>query len=56
LWDHSLRAAYEFNDRYTVYAGVNNLADQKPDFADFNYPISGVGRTFFFGAKAAFGQ
>ena len=51
LWDHNIRVAYDVNDQFNIYAGVNNLTDQKPDFANFNYPISGIGRYFFVGAR-----
>lgn len=51
LWDHNLRVAYDVNDRFNFYVGVNNLTNQKPDFADFNYPISGVGRYIYAGAR-----
>ncbi|NJS13909.1 MAG: TonB-dependent receptor [Sphingopyxis sp.] len=51
LWDHNIRVSYDINDKFNIYAGVNNLTDQKPDFADFNYPISGIGRYFYVGAK-----
>lgn len=51
LWDHNIRVTYDVNDQFTIFAGVNNLADQKPDFDDFNYPISGIGRFMYVGAK-----
>ena len=51
LWQHDVRIALDVDKRFTFYAGVNNLFDQKPDFDDFNYPISGLGRFMFVGAK-----
>ena len=51
LWDHNIRVAYDVNDQFNIYAGVNNLANQRPDFADFNYPISGIGRTYYVGVR-----
>ena len=40
-----------FTPNPVVSSGINNLTDQKPDFADFNYPISGIGRFFYVGAR-----
>ena len=51
LWDHNIRVSYDIDDRFNIYAGVNNLTDQKPDFDDFAYPISGIGRYFYVGAR-----
>lgn len=51
LWQHDIRVAYDIQDRFTIYGGVNNVFDQKPDFDDFNYPISGLGRFMYVGAK-----
>ena len=51
LWQHDVRVAVDVDKRFTFYAGVNNLFDQKPAFDDFNYPISGLGRFMFVGAK-----
>jgi iron complex outermembrane recepter protein len=52
LWDHNIRLAYDVNEQFQFYGGVNNLGGQKPDFADFQYPISAIGRSFFMGVKA----
>ena len=51
LWDHNIRVTYDVDDQFTFFMGVNNLTDQKPDFDDFNYPLSGIGRFFYVGAK-----
>lgn len=53
-FEHDVRAAYEFNDGFEVYGGVNNLFDQKPDFGELSYPVSGLGRYFYAGFKAGF--
>ncbi len=50
-WEHDVRAEYDINDRFSIYGGVNNLADEKPDFADLSYPVSGIGRFFYTGVK-----
>ncbi len=52
LWDHNIRMSYDVNEQFQFYGGVNNLGGQKPDFADFQYPISAIGRSFFVGVKA----
>jgi iron complex outermembrane recepter protein len=52
LWDHNIRMSYDVNDQFQFYGGVNNLGGQKPDFADFQYPLSAIGRSFFVGVKA----
>lgn len=51
LWQHDVRVAVDVDKRFTFYAGVNNLFDQKPSYDDFNYPVSGLGRFMFVGAK-----
>jgi iron complex outermembrane recepter protein len=50
-WEHDIRLAYNVNDNFSFFGGVNNLLDAKPDFADLSYPVSGVGRFFYAGAK-----
>jgi hypothetical protein len=30
---------------------VNNIFDEKPDFDELSYPVSGVGRFIYVGAK-----
>lgn len=51
LWQHDVRVAYDVDERFALYAGANNLFDQKPDFEQLSYPISGLGRYFYVGAK-----
>lgn len=51
LWEHNIRAAYEVNDRFEIYAGANNLFDKQPSFDQLSYPISGIGRYLYAGAK-----
>ena len=54
-WDHEISVAYEFSDAVNVYAGVNNLFDQKPEFGYSSYPVSAMGRYFYAGARINFG-
>lgn len=51
LQQHDVRVAYEVDDRFQLYAGVNNLTDQTPDIGLLSYPISGVGRFVYAGFK-----
>lgn len=51
-WEHELFVSYDVNDKFNIYAGINNLFDSKPDVGATAYPISAVGRSFFLGAKA----
>ena len=56
-WEHDLQVSYTLpTDDFTLYAGVNNLTDEKPDVASGgNYPYSAVGRYFYVGAKVKLG-
>ncbi|MFC4312331.1 TonB-dependent receptor plug domain-containing protein [Steroidobacter flavus] len=51
---HDLSASYDFSSGYRVYAGVNNLTDERPDYAII-YPVSPVGRFYYAGLKVSFG-
>lgn len=51
-WEHDLRLQATTDDkRFTFYAGVNNLFDEKPDVASLDYPVSIVGRYYYAGVK-----
>lgn len=49
---HDLQVRYQADERFTLYAGVNNLTDQRPDPNSFDYPISAMGRFFYVGLNA----
>ncbi|WP_404480620.1 TonB-dependent receptor domain-containing protein [Novosphingobium sp. BL-52-GroH] len=51
-WEHELYISANVDDRFTVYGGVNNLFDTKPDIGAVAYPVSAVGRSFYLGVKA----
>ena len=51
-WEHEIQAAYSVNNRFTAYAGVNNLWNTKPDVGAIDYPVSAVGRFFYVGFRA----
>jgi iron complex outermembrane receptor protein len=58
-WDHEINAAYDINDQVNVYAGINNLFDEKPAFgygSNSSYPISAMGRYFYAGVRVNFGE
>lgn len=42
-------ASYEFNDQFTVYGGVNNIADKDPYATQTAWPVGPRGRFFFLG-------
>jgi iron complex outermembrane recepter protein len=50
-WEHDIRAAFELDNGFQFYGGVNNIFDKKPSFDQLSYPVSGLGRYFYFGAK-----
>jgi iron complex outermembrane recepter protein len=54
-WDHDIHGSYDVTDSINVFAGVNNLFDEKPAFGYSSYPISAMGRYFYAGAKMNFG-
>lgn len=54
-WEHDLNVGYDVNDRFNVYAGVNNLFDEQPVFDFSSYPVSAMGRYFYAGARMNFG-
>lgn len=50
---HDVQVAYDVFDNFRVYAGVNNIGDQRPDFSTF-YPVNPIGRFFYFGTRVNF--
>lgn len=52
---HDVRLGYDVRENFNIYAGVNNVADQRPDFSTF-YPVNAIGRFFFLGARVNFGR
>jgi outer membrane receptor protein involved in Fe transport len=55
-WQHDVYGAVDVGTRFQLYAGVNNLFDQKPDIGTNTYPVSAVGRFFYVGVKASLGK
>ena len=54
-WVHDLYVSYDVGDNFQFYGGINNFTNNKPDTAADDYPVSAVGRFFFFGAKMNIG-
>ncbi|MGO4168323.1 TonB-dependent receptor plug domain-containing protein [Novosphingobium sp. YAF33] len=50
-FSHDLSLTYDVGDQFTLYGGVTNLFNQKPDLGSLNTPISAVGRYVFLGAR-----
>ena len=53
-WEQDINVNWDMNQRVSVWVGVNNLFDQKPEFGYRSYPVSALGRFFYLGAKARF--
>ena len=52
-WEHDVQVAVSaWEDRATIYAGVNNIFDRQPDFDQVNYPASFRGRFLYLGVRA----
>jgi outer membrane receptor protein involved in Fe transport len=53
---HSLQVRYDFDKRYSVFAGADNLTDQQPDIDNPqpSEPVSPLGRFIYLGAEARF--
>lgn len=52
VYIHDINVSYQVNEMFTVYGGVNNLADRKPFITEQAYPVSPIGRQFFLGVTA----
>ncbi len=54
-WEHDINVGFDIGDHVNVFAGVNNLFDERPAFEYPSYPVSAMGRYFYAGAKVDFG-
>jgi iron complex outermembrane recepter protein len=52
-WEHDVRAAFKLDNGFQFYGGMNNIFDEKPSFDQLSYPVSGIGRYLYVGAKIA---
>lgn len=51
-WEHDIQLAYNLDDRFTFYGGINNFTNELPSISSGgSYPVSAVGRFFYFGVK-----
>jgi iron complex outermembrane receptor protein len=48
---HDIYARYSFDGGLAIYAGVNNLTDEKPDIGAVYYPVSAIGRFYYAGVE-----
>lgn len=56
-WEHDIQLAYAAANDLTVYAGINNLTDQKPSVSSGGaFPVDPVGRYFYFGIRTNLGE
>ncbi len=59
-WEHHVQLEVDVTEKVNVYAGVNNLFDEKPEFGSSvvetysSYPVSAMGQFFYAGVKASF--
>ncbi len=47
--EQDMQVRYTPNERWSVFGGVNNLADNQPDVGEVFFPVSGIGRYFYVG-------
>jgi iron complex outermembrane receptor protein len=50
-WLHDLNATYLWNDKLTVFGGINNLTQETPFITTNAFPASPRGRMMFLGAN-----
>ena len=48
---HDMQLRWDTKEGIGIYAGVNNMFDQKPDIGLSAYPVSPVGRFFYLGVR-----
>jgi iron complex outermembrane recepter protein len=56
-WEHAVQLDVDVREKISVYTGVHNLFDAKPEFGvgDYaSYPVSAMGRFFYAGLRASF--
>jgi outer membrane receptor protein involved in Fe transport len=49
--EHDIRVAYTVKDGTELYGGINNFTNQKPEFQDYYYPVSPLGRFYYLGLR-----
>ncbi|MNR29664.1 TonB dependent receptor [compost metagenome] len=48
---HDIQVRYNYDDRVSVYGGVNNVGNQGPDRGVLDYPVNPLGRYFYLGVN-----
>ena len=48
---HDISFSYDWSEQIQIFGGVNNLSDEKPFITELAFPVSPVGRFFFFGVS-----
>lgn len=43
--------SYDVTEGFSLFAGIDNLTNEKPDVGETFYPVSAVGRFFFLGVR-----
>ncbi len=51
---HDIQVRYNITEEMSLYAGVNNLLDRNPFINRISYPVSAIGRYFYFGLNSRF--
>ncbi len=49
--EQDIAVSYNVNKGVEVYGGINNFTNQKPEFQDYYYPVSPLGRFYYFGLR-----
>lgn len=53
-WIHNVSFNLDATKNISFYGGVNNLTNAEPYISSSAYPVSGIGRYYFLGARARF--
>lgn len=52
--EHDVQVAYDVNEKFRLYGGVNNIGNDKGDLGSTAYPFTSLGRYFYAGAQVRF--
>lgn len=51
VWVHDISGSWDFDERWQLYGGVNNLTDEEPFITEQAWPVNPRGRYFFLGVS-----
>ena len=54
LWQHDLQASLQVAEAFSLYGGVINLSNQRPDEDSYDFPVSSRGRYLYAGARLTY--